>query len=302
GAVSGNGFTVTVAMTSLLGCSGDDFASVLRSLGYRMERKPKPERPEDEKLETRSGDGEEPSAIPGDAATESAMPETLPATPPASAAAAGAAGLAGAAIDPVAGASEDARAPDRPPDIPASAPTPASAEVSPSESPPVNKPAPANPDPDAVPQPSSGAPLAVEAHGAIEPTGALASPDVDAPPDTPSPEPEFIEVWRPQRSRRPGGRSGGAEAQSVGRRRRRDNTKSAADGHPERPETKPRRRSRGPDKTREHERSQRKNRPGQPSTRRPGRPDPAKTADPDSPFAALAALKAELESQGPEDS
>ncbi|MCP4382447.1 MAG: helicase, partial [Hyphomicrobiales bacterium] len=47
GAVSGNGFTVTVAMTSLLGCSGDDFASVLRSLGYRMERKPKPERPED---------------------------------------------------------------------------------------------------------------------------------------------------------------------------------------------------------------------------------------------------------------
>ena len=25
-------------MTSLLGCSGEDFASVLRSLGYRMER------------------------------------------------------------------------------------------------------------------------------------------------------------------------------------------------------------------------------------------------------------------------
>ena len=40
GAVDGNGFTVTVAMTSLLGCSGDDFASVLRGLGYRFERRP----------------------------------------------------------------------------------------------------------------------------------------------------------------------------------------------------------------------------------------------------------------------
>lgn len=38
----GGGFTVTVAMTSLLGCSGEDFAGVLRSLGYRMQRVPKP--------------------------------------------------------------------------------------------------------------------------------------------------------------------------------------------------------------------------------------------------------------------
>ena len=42
GAIHGYGFTATVAMTSLLGCSGEDFASVLRSLGYRMERKPAP--------------------------------------------------------------------------------------------------------------------------------------------------------------------------------------------------------------------------------------------------------------------
>ncbi|MFL1877052.1 helicase, partial [Hansschlegelia beijingensis] len=37
GATDGNGFTVTVAMTSLAGCSGEDFAEILRSLGYRME-------------------------------------------------------------------------------------------------------------------------------------------------------------------------------------------------------------------------------------------------------------------------
>ncbi|WP_150523169.1 helicase-related protein [Roseibium sediminis] len=35
----GGGFTVTVAMTSLLGCAGDDFAEVLKSLGYRFETK-----------------------------------------------------------------------------------------------------------------------------------------------------------------------------------------------------------------------------------------------------------------------
>jgi ATP-dependent RNA helicase SUPV3L1/SUV3 len=42
GAIDGFGFTVTVGMTSLVGCSGEDFASVLRALGYRMEKRPRP--------------------------------------------------------------------------------------------------------------------------------------------------------------------------------------------------------------------------------------------------------------------
>src|SRR5229473_2549403 len=41
-AVDGSGFTVTVPMTSLVGCSGENFAAILRSLGYRMEKRPKP--------------------------------------------------------------------------------------------------------------------------------------------------------------------------------------------------------------------------------------------------------------------
>jgi ATP-dependent RNA helicase SUPV3L1/SUV3 len=41
GAAEGNGFRVTVEMTSLLGCSGEDFASILNSLGYRVRRSPK---------------------------------------------------------------------------------------------------------------------------------------------------------------------------------------------------------------------------------------------------------------------
>jgi ATP-dependent RNA helicase SUPV3L1/SUV3 len=42
GAAEGDGFTVTVTMTSLVGCAGEDFATILRSLGYRLERKPAP--------------------------------------------------------------------------------------------------------------------------------------------------------------------------------------------------------------------------------------------------------------------
>ena len=45
GAVEGGGFTVTVNMTSLTGSSGEDFASILRSLGYRMDKRVKPAEP-----------------------------------------------------------------------------------------------------------------------------------------------------------------------------------------------------------------------------------------------------------------
>ncbi len=42
GTADGNGFVTTVAMTSLAGCSGEDFASILRSLGYVLDRRPGP--------------------------------------------------------------------------------------------------------------------------------------------------------------------------------------------------------------------------------------------------------------------
>jgi ATP-dependent RNA helicase SUPV3L1/SUV3 len=66
GAVEGGGFTVTVNMTSLTGSSGEDFASVLRSLGYRMEKKPKPV--------------EAPAPAPAEAAAEVQAPSTDVAT------------------------------------------------------------------------------------------------------------------------------------------------------------------------------------------------------------------------------
>ncbi len=39
GAAERNGFRVTVEMTSLLGCAGEDFNSILQSLGYRVDRR-----------------------------------------------------------------------------------------------------------------------------------------------------------------------------------------------------------------------------------------------------------------------
>src|SRR6267142_3855463 len=42
GAFDGRGFVITQAMTSLTGSAGEDFASILRALGYRMERRPPP--------------------------------------------------------------------------------------------------------------------------------------------------------------------------------------------------------------------------------------------------------------------
>ncbi|MDB5546533.1 MAG: Helicase, partial [Hyphomicrobiales bacterium] len=42
GSADGDGFVVTVAMTSLAGCSGEAFASILRSLGYMSDKRPGP--------------------------------------------------------------------------------------------------------------------------------------------------------------------------------------------------------------------------------------------------------------------
>src|SRR6202035_5370236 len=45
GAIAGGSFIVVNGMTSLAGASGEELASILRSLGYRMERRPKPAEP-----------------------------------------------------------------------------------------------------------------------------------------------------------------------------------------------------------------------------------------------------------------
>jgi ATP-dependent RNA helicase SUPV3L1/SUV3 len=70
GAIDGFGFTVTVGMTSLAGCSGEDFGSVLRALGYRMEKRPKPVEKSSEPVVA--------EAPPTEATTLEALPQDAP--------------------------------------------------------------------------------------------------------------------------------------------------------------------------------------------------------------------------------
>ncbi|MBX3549841.1 MAG: helicase [Xanthobacteraceae bacterium] len=78
GAIDGFGFTVSVGMTSLVGCAGEDFASILKALGYRMDRRPVP-------VETKP---EEPApqeaadAAQAETPMPEAPPDALPATGP----------------------------------------------------------------------------------------------------------------------------------------------------------------------------------------------------------------------------
>ena len=87
GAIDGLGFAVTVGMTSLAGCAGEDFASILNSLGYHMEKRPKPAAAPTEPASQGSvgSDGAE-SVM----AADPAPSEPMPVTPHADASASGA--------------------------------------------------------------------------------------------------------------------------------------------------------------------------------------------------------------------
>jgi len=86
GAVEGGGFTVTVNMTSLTGTSGEDFASVLRSLGYRMDKKPKPAEPAPAPVETPPSEPAAAEAVSPEAPVENAVEPAAEAAPDAAAA------------------------------------------------------------------------------------------------------------------------------------------------------------------------------------------------------------------------
>jgi hypothetical protein len=77
GAVDGRSFSVSEQMTSLAGCSGDDFAEILKALGYRSERRPAPAKVEAPKAEaapaTETANSEE-TASPAEATPEASEP------------------------------------------------------------------------------------------------------------------------------------------------------------------------------------------------------------------------------------
>lgn len=282
GAVDGTGFTVTGTMTSLVGSSGEDFASILRSLGYRMEKRPKPAEPT-------------PSAA-APASDAQAQAET--------------------------GTS------DAPAESPAEAIAPPVQEASPETSP---TPEVEGPAPAATP-PALPVTAANEEAAPAGTTAAIPAPATMAEATPASAEPDMIEVWRPvrfedrrqHRARPPRGRPDRAPRPAKAEAA----AGSPADTAPapgQTPDTMPRQKAQGErgaarDRAREQNRerggkSAAKSRGERPDGERAGRPPRPgrgrderqewrqhlprerrdKEPDPDSPFAKLAALKAQLE-------
>jgi ATP-dependent RNA helicase SUPV3L1/SUV3 len=362
GAADGDGFVPTVAMTSLVGCSGEDFASILQSLGYAAESRP------------------------GPAITVPLVPPprvVTPAAPPA--AETSAAEIADPAADPAApvmeasadeqGASgENETAPETADAASDAASEAAGTEAAPEDAPlaevaltsPEAEPAAimaADLAPEATPEAQSESPAA-EAQAPEAQAEALAAkaqaPEAEGTPAeeaqgseaqgetaaAPAGEPTMIQVWRLQRRnegqarhrprgreerRAEGGRRQGSRPQgerpqgdrSQGGRPHGDQRR-AEGGRPhgernqsERPQgDRPPRPERRPDERRaEGEAGRPQNRPqqGRPDDRRGPRPDQPRdqrrdsgprrderrerAPDPNSPFAKLLALKAQLEDQ-----
>ena len=180
GVFDGRGFTVTGAMTSLTGASGEDFASILRSLGYRMDRRPKPVAPPPAP----------PEAVAADAAASAAPVAETPA------AEAPAGETAAAAELPAASAAPLPEVDLVPAEVPIAAPEVQQIAAQQSAD------ATQTPSFAAVPSAEIAAPEPQNAAQQISDNAAAEAAPLDAAPAAaPSApaaeEPAFIEVWRP---------------------------------------------------------------------------------------------------------
>jgi ATP-dependent RNA helicase SUPV3L1/SUV3 len=373
-AFDGRGFTVTIAMTSLTGCAGEEFASILRSLGYRVDKRPRPAAPPPAVAPASDGAAVAEAAPTAETSSAEATPaepisEAIVVEAPAEATAAEAAAtpLEAAMADIAMKMADLASATD-----PSAAPAEAPAETPIAEVPaePV-APVEATPageagaetvaEPAAASLEATSAPVEAPAAESAAAEAKPAEPDlVDKPAepdlvDKPA-EPDLVDVWRPggrfegqqrrphrqqQAHRRreapaqaegaPGAPAaaapeGGAEAREGGsehhrrHRRRPDRADRPAGGErtEPRPEQgadrspRPEQRAERPDRPERDQRRPRGDRPQRDRGDRPDR-DPELRAkyikgrdgrdrrerepDPNSPFAKLAALKAQLEAK-----
>ena len=259
GSVEGGGFTVVPDMMSLVGCSGEDFLGILRSLDYRMQKK-KVKRPV---AAAAAGLGT-PQELPGNAPAETpppATPEEAPQQPE--------------PVTPV--PTEPPAEPATPPELPST---------------PVEVPStPATPAAEGEAQPVA------EAEAAATPEVPMEEVEIEVwwPKDTGPfrhrPERQQHHHRRPQQARTEGKTDGGDKPEGEQRREggrpnrhgkggRRDERGQAQESRsrqdrPERNDRKPRRDDRKP-------------------SFEERKPRPEKPMDPDSPFAVLGALKAKL--------
>ena len=185
GAFDGRGFTVTGAMTSLTGASGEDFASILRSLGYRMDRRPKPAEPV-------------PAASEPVAANESAPSSEASASAPPLEASPDAADETHALVAVDAAPLPDAELMPLPSEPVASPPTEVAVVPMPAESVALDAPV-EEPQASKTAEQTSAADWGNSAEQVAQNNGdvAVASSASSAPSAAAPAEPAFIEVWRP---------------------------------------------------------------------------------------------------------
>jgi len=254
---TGGGFTVTVAMTSLLGCAGEDFSAVLKSLGYRLETKevqrPVTAKPAAEDATASDAGTEAAPAVENEAAaaSEPEAVETVP-TEPAGELASAEAG-AGATV------TEDTTA----------------AAATPSE-------------PEADSQETAEAALAEAASpeaAVTEPAPADTGSADNAAEETVELETVTIEIWRPGRhDRRPRGRNDQRRGDArkgqgpKGGQSEKRHGKGGGKGGPNR--------NRGAQGNKGFDGGNRRDKPPR-----------DKPIDPNSPFAALMALKADMDNK-----
>jgi ATP-dependent RNA helicase SUPV3L1/SUV3 len=262
-AFPGGGFTIVNGMTSLTGASGEDFASILRSLGYRAERRPKPQEPQTE-------------------------PQTEPLQP-----------------TPEATATVDGAAPE----LTAEAASPAPEAVEQLAPVPVAE--------EATLPPESPVPAAT-ATGESAPSAEAGAADAAAAIAAVAEQPALVEVWRPGRAGRPEGRRHRPRRREAGKDTIKPAapprteeaavaaapaTESATASLPEQtvPATMPHAKEgrhfghrRRPDHRADRPQRERDRPPVKRFERR------EKAPDPNSPFAKLAALKAQLEADAKE--
>ena len=273
GAINGGrGFIATQAMTSLLGASGEDMAVILRGLGYREESRPASEMKIEPKSEPQaeSGDGPDAPSLPeaDDAAAAPDAPE--PATTEA--------------------VQQDAAARDEP----VAPPTQAEMAIPPD--------APGAPEPGlavagaetteestaAVPAAETASPEtpSLQASSAEMPSSTTPEP-VSADPVPADGGPAMVEVWRIARQRRQAGRPKRRtqrSAEQVGESKSPPRGKAKSDSKP------------AAGKPGGQRKTGKQGKPGKPGPA--VKPPRERPIDPDNPFAALAALKKNLEKTG----
>jgi ATP-dependent RNA helicase SUPV3L1/SUV3 len=299
GAADGNGFVVTVGMTSLAGCSGEPFASILRSLGYSSEQRN------------------------GPAITVPLLPKAS--TEPVQAAPAGDV----AAAEEIAPPEDIASAEGAAPTEEAASPDEAELLPAPADAAEMQSAAAESPEPDAEPPEEQTIADTVEVAAVeqtpaaddaayfdaatdivldmlqdapvIAPTAApleTADPAAAASPEATTTEPTLIEVWRParvQHARKP-------QRPFQGQRERGPAPAARTAAAPQDGAAKPNGAGGPRDRNRGERFDKFAKRPRPPARddrppRHP-RPERERAPDPDSPFAKLLALKAELEKKG----